>query len=219
MKKISEFSIFACFLILFLLRDSIDHFLISYLKEPNLDANIQIKNQNLENQLRELEETLKINTLNEKSLVSKILYRDIFSLKEEITILKGTEDGLKENMAVLQDDKLIGTITQLEKHQSKVKLLTSQKNTLSIKLNDHYGILSKIENDYWIDDFDKHVKVKEGDLIYTSGLTEIPANILVGEVITLEKDELGLIQKIKIKLLADFENISYVTLLGKDNHS
>lgn len=216
MKKIKELSIFSFFIIVFLLRGTIDAILLNNIKEPNIDETLLISNQNLESQLKNLESQLKIAPNIENKIYSKLLYRDILSFNQTITILKGEKEGIKENMAVLQDNNLIGIIIEVQEHQSKVKLLKNPTTNISVKLNGAYGTMSGEENENWVVDFSKNIEVKEHDMVTTSGLTEIPANIPIGTVESIQKDELGLIQKIKIKLFANFDEIYYVTVLGSE---
>lgn len=216
MKKILDFSILFFFLILFLLQGSIETVIMTTLESPHIDETLQITNQNLEKERNELEEKLKIEPIKEQRIYSKMLYRDPFSSFHMINILKGSEEGVKENMAVLQNNNLIGITDHIENHHSEVKLLTNPSTSLSIKLNGSYGIMISRNEEMWIEDLDKNTKVEKENIIVTSGLTEIPENIPIGKVEEIVNDELGLIQKIKVRPLANFNEISYVTLLAKE---
>ena len=57
---------------------------------------------------------------------------------KEVIINKGTQDGIEEGMAVVNQEGLIGVILDSDKKTSIVKLLTSEYN-VSVKLTDTYG--------------------------------------------------------------------------------
>lgn len=221
MKKLNNSFVFIFFLFLILFRSSIDEFLISLLKEPDNDQTLQISYQNIQEELKSLQESYQIPYEGtEKRIYSKMIYRNPYTFLNEITILKGSKDNLKENMAVINNQGFLGTITTLNDHSSIVTLLTNPKSTLSIKIKDTYGIMTTNNNlECWIENISKDVNIIEGDIIKTSGLTNIPANIPVGKVERVEKDQLGLIQKIKVSLSADFNQISYVVISFKEDIS
>ncbi len=217
MKKIKDFSILFLFLIVYLLQNSFYQIWIEHLKQPEVDETIKISYQNQLEALEEIEKNLDIDRqIEENKIYTKVIYRDPFNLLEKAILLKGEEEGIQKNMAVLQNNNLIGIITETDKKRSIVNLITKPNLKISIKVQNEYAILTtNAEAECWIEDLNKNVKLNEGDLISTSGLTNIPENIPVGTVEKVEEDDLGLIKKVKVKLNADLKNINYVTILEK----
>lgn len=217
MKLIRNGCLFFLFFLLFVFRGSVDAFLISYLKEPAFDSSLEVSYKNLLEEHEMLEHTLKIHDMNyETPIYSKLIYRNPFAFYESLFILKGEEEGILKNAAVLNEKGLIGTIESVENHKSEVRLLTSLESVISVKVRDVYGIMKTNPfHECWIENLSYHVPLEKEDPIWTSGLTEVPGNILVGVVEEIQKDELGLIQRVKVKLAADFNNIHYVTVLLK----
>ena len=106
---------------------------------------------------KEFEELLKLNdlssTLSEFDKVSSlVIERNRMYWFNTITLNKGTNSGIKEDMAVITGSGLIGRINKVSKTTSEVKLITTSdinnKISVMIKNNDDtiYGILSGYDN-------------------------------------------------------------------------
>lgn len=217
MKEIRNISIFFFFVFCYLFRGSLEVFWIQILNTNiNLETN-DVINQNLKQELEEMQQKFQITIPEEKIEYSKVIYRDPTHFFDTITILKGKEEGLSKNAPVMDGKYLIGIIDEVESHSSIVKLLTNSSTNLSVKVNDAYGILkTNKEKECWIEDFSKNILVEEGAEVKTSGLTEIPGNILIGTVDKIELSELGTIQRMKVKRAIDIEQINYVSILKKE---
>ena len=80
-----------------------------------------------------------------------------------------------------------------------------------------YGLLeTNSKKEGWIKNLTKECDIQIGDEVYTSGLTEIPAGILIGKVSDLKEDNLGLVKEVKIDFAADIDHISYVIVYQKE---
>ena len=58
-------------------------------------------------------------------VAARIISRDSNSLYSSFTIDKGSNDGIKENMAVIDKNGLIGKISYVSKNISEIKLITT----------------------------------------------------------------------------------------------
>ena len=190
----------------------------SYLIQKNI-------NSSLEKEIQELKETLELNkTLTEyKPVNATILSRNKGYWFNTITIDKGTSSGIKENMAVVTKNGLIGKISKVSKNSSEVKLITSDdinfKVSIAIKTNevDNYAILNGYDQKKKLikaTGIDKTTEVNIGDSVLTSGLGEFfPAGIYIGTVEEIKKDKYNLSKTVYIKLNQNFNDIHYVTVL------
>ena len=59
---------------------------------------------------------------------------------------------------------------------------------------------------------DKYSEVKEGDVVYTSGLSKIPAGLLVGEVTSVKMDSNALGKEAKVNLVNN-KNLNYIAII------
>ena len=141
------------------------------------------KNKDLENEVQELKNMLELNkTLTEYTPINAtVLSRNRSYWFNTITIDKGSKAGIKENMAVVTSNGLVGKINRVSKNSSEVKLITANdinfKVSVSIKSNDqdYFGILNGYDKDTGliaVTGLDKTYPINVGDVVVTSGLGE-----------------------------------------------
>jgi len=219
MKKIIKNSgILLMFFIVFLFKESIYGL---FIKTNNLDeVNKSIENIKETYYEKEYKDLLKTTNLLEwnsyESIYSKVLYRDIYEFYNEITILRGSENNIKKNSAVINENGLIGTIKKVNKNSSVVSLITNTDSKISIRVNNSYGILKFSKNNLIITSINNYENIGIGNVVYTSGLGNLPANIKIGEVENIITDDLGIEQQVIVKPYVDFDNINYVAIINGD---
>lgn len=190
----------------------------SYLIQKNV-------NSSLEKEIEELKKTLDLNkTLTEYEPINcTILSRNKSYWFNTITIDKGKSKGIKEGMAVVTKNGLVGKIDKVYDNSSEVKLITSDdinfKVSIAIKTNDvdNYAILNGYDKKTGLiktTGIDKTTEIKEGDVALTSGLGEMfPSGIYIGTVEKIESDKYNLSKNVYIKTYQNFNDIHYVTVL------
>lgn len=182
-------------------------------------------NTSLEKEIKELKEVLELNkTLTGYEPVNAtILTRNKSYWFNTISIDKGKNSGLKENMAVITKNGLIGKLSKVYDNSSEVKLITTDdinfKVSIAIKTNevDNYAILSGYDKKTGYikaTGIDKTTEINKGDKVLTSGLGEMfPAGIYIGTVEKIESDKYNLSKNIYVKTYQNFNDIHYVTVL------
>ena len=164
--------------------------------------------------LKKYDDLLNLVNLKESSnydyLYSKIIFKDIYDFRDEVTILRGKNDGLKDNMAVLDNLGLIGVVCNVGDEESKVKLLSNSSVNLSVVVGEYYGILN-YSNGYYIRGISSSSGVNIGDMVYTSGLGHLPAGLVVGKVISIQND--GVEKIIKIDIVSKLDKASHVVII------
>ena len=192
----------------------------SYIIQKNI-------NSSLEKEIQELKQALELNrSLTEYTPINAtILSRNKSYWFNTITIDKGKKSGIKENMAVITKNGLIGKITKVSDYSSEVKLITSDdinfKVSISIKTNDvdNYAIMNGYDaktNLIKASGIDKTTEINIDDVVLTSGLGEkFPAGIYIGVVKKIESDKYDLSKTIYIETYQNFNEIHYVTVLGE----
>lgn len=191
-----------------------------------IDA-INAQNTELKRQLKALQEELNIEyTLTDyEYLNATITSRNIGFWYNTITIDKGSYNGIKENMIVINSKGLIGKIISTTNFTSVVKLITTldANNKLSVLVTDSeynlYGLLynyDEEENILEVEGISNTSSVNIGDLVYTSGMGGIfPSGILIGTVKSIDTDAYGLSKIIKVTPSVDFSELNYVTVLKR----
>lgn len=177
----------------------------------------EVYNLNVQNQLNDYQKLLntnKLNNVNQNFIISRVSYRNINDFWHYVTINKGSNFNIIEHNVVLNEEGLIGTINKVSKYSSQVMLITNPKINISVKIGNSYGILSAKNNKLYVKNITENANIKVGDKVYTSGLTKVPENILVGIISKVEKDELGLEQILELDAAVKLHDINYVAVLG-----
>ena len=190
----------------------------SYLIQKNV-------NESLEKEIEELKGQLELNrTLTSyKSVNATILSRNKAYWFNNMMIDKGTKDGIKEGMAVITKNGLLGKISKAYRNSAEIKLITSDdtnyKVSVSIKMNDgeNIAILNGYDQEKGLLKLvgvNKTAHVEVGNEVLTSGLGGVfPGGIYIGTVENIESDKYNLSNDVYIKTTQDFNNIHYVTVL------
>lgn len=200
--------------------------------KDNIDKidSIMTENIELKKQIKALKEELNIEyTLTDyEHLNATITSRNIGYWFNTITVDKGSYNGVKKDMIVINSKGLIGKVINTTNFTSTVKLITTSDTNSKISVmitnetSNLYGLIynyNSKENVIEIEGISNSDKVNINDIVYTSGLGGIfPSGILIGKVKSISTDVYDLSKIIKVEPSVDFNNINYVTILKrKDN--
>ena len=195
-------------------------------KEEQIDS-VVAQNDNLKDEIDKLKETLNLNTiLSDKVYMNAtVVTRNIDYWYNEITIDKGSKNGIEKGMAVVVPKGLIGQITKVSNYTSTVKLLSnenmSDKISVKIKVGDDYvyGLISAYDaktNTYTVEGISENVKIeKDADVVTTGMGTIFPSGLIVGKVKEVTTDNFDLSKVVEVKSSVDFNDIDYVTVLKR----
>ena len=183
----------------------------------------------LEKEIDDLKEALDLNdTITDyKEINAEVVNRNVGAWYNTLNINKGSKSGIKEEMAVIVNQGLIGKIINVSNFTSTVKLLStdelSRKISVKIEQADKsiYGLLTsynKKKNIYLIEGISDNTEIKNGSKVVTTGLSEIfPSGILVGEVKNVTKDKYDLARAVEVTPSFDFDDINIVTVLDRNS--
>lgn len=195
-------------------------------KSDEVDS-IIASNDNLKEEVKKLKESLELNTtLSDKVLVNAtIVYRNIGYWYDEVTIDKGSSDGIEKDMAVVTSKGLIGRTAKVGRHSSSVKLLSNDnmnnKISVKIKIKDDYvyGLISKYDskkNVYTVEGISENVEIPIGADVVTTGMGSIfPSGLLIGKVEKITTDNFDLSKVIEVKSSVNYDDIDYVTVVKR----
>ena len=195
-------------------------------KEEQVDSVIA-QNENLQNEIDKLKETLELNTIlsDKVFLNATVVSRNIGYWYDEITIDKGSKNGIEKGMAVVTSKGLIGQITKVSNYSSTVKLLSnenmSDKISVKIKVGDDYvyGLISMYDsktNTYTVEGISENVDIEEGADVVTTGMgTIFPSGLMVGTAQKVTTDNFDLSKVVEVKASVNFDDLDYVTVLKR----
>jgi rod shape-determining protein MreC len=158
-----------------------------------------------------------------KYLLANVISREVFngSLENrgDFIIDKGKDDGIIAALAVLNEQgAVVGKIIDVEEKSSRFVLVTNSACKFAATLqnkNQTVGVTSG-NLGLTIDmDFIPQVEaVNIGDLAATSGLEPfIPRGLVIGQVAKVEKGSNAIWQSVNIQPLADFDDLTIVSVL------
>ena len=180
------------------------------------------ENQEL-SQLLELKNT----TSDFQGIVSRVLYRDL-DYWFQTMIDKGEKDGIEKDMAVVDENGLVGKVIEVSAYSSVVRLVSANhehnKIAVSVKVgeNIYNGILEGYDAEeevLLVTSIRSTSDIQVGSIVETNGLGEVfPSGIYVGEVVAIINDDLGVSKILKVKPKSSLEDIRYVMVLGRGEH-
>jgi rod shape-determining protein MreC len=147
-----------------------------------------------------------------KTLGARVIGRDAGNWWKSIQIDRGSNDGVRENLPVLNADGLIGKTIKVTRGEARVLLITDSNCKVSALLQDSRvpGVVGGTQMTY----VDRDVKVKPGENVITSGLGGIfPKGILIGTVVKAELNRQGMYQDLEIKPAVDFRRLEEVVVI------
>ena len=133
----------------------------------------------------------------------------------KVIIDKGKKDDIKNNMAVITSEGLVGRIAKVNQFSSQVDLLStnSRSGKISVniqhKSNKVFGLINHYDrktNELVISDIDNKDKISKGGKVVTSGLAnQLPSDLYIGEVTKVNNDEYGLAKRSACENCCRFE--------------
>lgn len=216
-KKYKDYILLLIIFLLFIFSGSINRFLIAI--NPNLDTkNIEL---NYDKYLKdELDNIKKINNIEFNDdldlQVSRVKYRNIYEYSDTLTIYKGFKNSVFVNDVVLNNDGLIGIVTKTYDYYSIVTLITNKNSNISVKINDAIGILKTINNTLVVTNINNYEKVNVDDEIYTSGLGNLPDNIYIGKVKSINLNNTEIEKVVEVNIKDRLEKLDYLFI--RSNH-
>ncbi|MDF2669230.1 MAG: rod shape-determining protein MreC [Paenibacillus sp.] len=141
-----------------------------------------------------------------------------------VTINLGEKDGIRENMAVMSVEGLIGRVSRVSPFYSNVQLLTeiddrsnSSKSiaaTVKDLENESFGIIESYDRDKQLlvmNKIPKTDQMTKGSVVITSGLGQLfPRGIEIGTIVEKDEGEFGITHTAYIKPFASFNHLREV---------
>lgn len=140
-----------------------------------------------------------------------------------ITINKGTRDGVKPEMGVIDQNGVVGMVNVVSDGHARVLSLLNPHFRLSCKIkgNDSFGSL------YWdgtsprtavLEELPRHTHINVGDTVVTSGHSAVfPEGVPVGIVAGHKNDPHGNYYTLNVTLLGDFARLNNVQVVVNNN--
>jgi len=194
------------------------------LKEQNdilLEENNRLKSILYNTQNNTLKDSIvRIDSSSIYKFTSAKIYKSSYSSpKNYITINKGENDSIKEDLGVITSKGIVGIIDNTSKNYARILSILNINSRISAKLktSNHFGILTwdgKSPDIVQLVDVPKQANITIGDSIVTGGYSTIfPEGINIGSIISSKLDETENYYTIQIQLFNDMTNLSHVYII------
>ena len=140
-------------------------------------------------------------------------------------INKGQNDSIKEDLAVIANNKIIGITDNYNSKYTTVISILNTTNRISAQLQktNHFGTLKwdgKSPQIIQLTDIQKSAPLKVGDTVITSGRSAIfPKGILIGTVKDFHLDITENYYDVNINLFNDMTNLEHVIVIENKDKS
>ncbi len=149
----------------------------------------------------------------------KVVNLSINKRRNFLTLNIGSNQGIKQDMAIMSSEGIVGIITDVsENFSSAMSLLHKDvRVNCQLKKDGSYGPLIWDGSDYkycLLTDIPTHSKIRLGDSVITSELSGIfPEGLMVGTIESYERRQNESFYTAKVKLSADLKNLNHVYII------
>jgi rod shape-determining protein MreC len=154
-------------------------------------------------------------------LAASVVGRDPGNWFGIITLNRGINDGVKENMTVLTPEGLVGRVVSVSHATCEVLLITDPRSGVGSLIQDTRtsGIVEGTTTSSGMTKMihiPNNAPVEVGQAVITSGLGSIfPKNIPVGEITAIRREPSGLFNSADIRPFADLSRLEEVLIIVK----
>jgi rod shape-determining protein MreC len=199
-----------------------------YLSMGRTNARLAAENASLRKQLQyriKNQENYPINrpdTVDAPSYVftsAKVINNSVNKQFNYITLNKGSRHGIKPDMGIINDQGVVGVITNVSPNYSTGLSLLNKRLLIPAKIrsNNYFGSLVWDGEHYNTADLNEipfHVIVNVGDTVVTSGFSNIfPDGIMIGVITKYDVVSGTNFYNIKVELSTNFKTLKYVEVV------
>jgi len=146
-----------------------------------------------------------------------VIGMDTTGFVRAIQIDCGRRDGVELMDPVVTERGLVGRVTQVSATGAEVLLVTDPTSRVNARLQStrEDGVVSgQLVGDLLMSFIPIEAQVREGDLVMTNGLGQtLPADLLVGQVLSVSLSENELYQEARVRSLVDFNRLEIVQVI------
>ncbi len=205
----------------------------AYINLGRVNRELTDKNVRLQSELEALREALhhatKDTTATEKRLLNTLASYKTFPAKvvsnhnaggnNYLVIDAGSADGIRPEMGVVSGGGVVGIVYLTNPHHSLVLPIINRMSSISCRLRgqNYFGYLrwdGLSRRRACLDDIPRYARVKEGDIVETSGYSAVfPPGLFVGRVGSIENSADGQAYTLDVVLGTNFSNVREVNVV------
>lgn len=146
-----------------------------------------------------------------------VIGRDSTGFINAIQINCGRRDGLQRLDPVVTERGLVGRVIRVSATGAEVLMITDPSSAVNARLQttrEDGVVRGQLTGDLVMAFIPLEARVQEGDLVLTNGLGQtLPADLLVGQVLSVGLSENELYQEARVRSLVDFDRLEIVQVI------
>jgi len=152
-------------------------------------------------------------------LNARLIKNSFTSPRNYVTINKGENDGVHQDMGVITTDGILGIVENVSNNFATVQSVLNTKSNINAKIKgtEYFGSLVWDTKDYTevqLIDIARLVPLVVGDTIVTGGMSSIfPENVPIGTIKKYDLNASKSFYNIDVELFSDMANIKNVYLI------
>lgn len=152
-------------------------------------------------------------------IVANVINNSVHHPQNYLTIDKGSLDGIRPEMGVIDHSGVVGTVSAVGPHYSRVISLLNPNFRLSCKIkgSEHFGSLVWDGDDpgrALLEELPRHTVFEVGDTVITSGYSAVfPSGLPVGVILPDDGSHSENFFTLPVELFADFTRLSNVQVV------
>ena len=150
-------------------------------------------------------------------IAAAVIGKDPSPFLHYVIIDHGSDDGVQYGMPVVTQQGLVGRVDAVTASAARVQLITDPGSTVNVRLqnrNEDGQVNGSITGELSLNMIAQEVTLSPGDLLLTSGLGgNYPTDVLVGQVVTIERTENELFQTALVQPVVDYEALRAVLII------
>ena len=148
---------------------------------------------------------------------ANVIGRDPSPFLRYVIINIGSDQGILSGMPLVTDKGLVGRVDAVIAEAARVQLVTDAASAVNVRMqasSTEAMLIGSISGNVSLDMIPQDALIQVGDVVLTSGLGgDYPANILVGQVVSVRKLQSELFQQAAIQPNVDFNRLQFVLVI------
>lgn len=150
-------------------------------------------------------------------LASSVIGKDPSPFLHYIIVEHGSDDGVRYGMPVVTQQGLVGRVEAVTASASRVQLINDPGSLINVRMQSlkrDAQLAGSITGDLNLINIPQDVVLDPGELLLTSGLGgNFPADILIGQVVSITKKENALFQTASVQPVVNFSALRAVLII------
>lgn len=150
-------------------------------------------------------------------IAASVIARDVSPFMHYVIIDRGSDDGLRKGMPVVTQQGLVGSVVAVTAGAARVQLINDPGSSINVILQQSgvEAVLNgQLTGEIQVNMISQNSVVQPGDLVMTSGLGgNFPANIVIGQVVTIRNEASSLFQSASVQPAVDFSQLEIVLVI------